>query len=389
LRLLHLIHSANPKGGGPIEGVRQLGAANQRLGHRVEVACLDAPEAPWLKEFPLPLQALGPGLGKYGFVRTLGAWLRQKAANNETDAIIVNGIWQYHSLAAWQVLRRGKIPYFVFTHGMLDPWFKKHYPLKHLKKWLYWPWADYRVLRDARAVLFTSEEERRLARQSFWLYRCNERVVSCGAPEPPADEDKQRSAFFEKCPGLSDRRIILFLGRLHEKKGCDLLLRAFASVAVVHPQLHLVMAGPGQQGEMRQWQNLARELGITDRVSWPGMLTGPAKWGAFRAAEVFALPSHQENFGIAVAESLACGTPVLISRAVNIFREVTACQAGFAEPDTQEGACRLLERWLALAPAARLAMRQNSRRCFEQHFEINNAAQNLIKTLRDCGVNNP
>ena len=62
--------------------------------------------------------------------------------------------------------------YFVFTHGMLDPWFKRTYPLKHLKKWLYWPWAEYRVLRDAQAVLFTCEEERILARQSFWLYKC-------------------------------------------------------------------------------------------------------------------------------------------------------------------------------------------------------------------------
>ena len=92
-----------------------------------------------------------------------------------------------------------KTPYVVFTHGMLDPWFKRQYPLKHVKKWLYWPWAEYRVLRDATAVLFTSEEERRLARRSFWLYRCNEVVINYGTAAPPADDgaaaDRFRRAF--------------------------------------------------------------------------------------------------------------------------------------------------------------------------------------------------
>jgi len=89
----------------------------------------------------------------------------------------LNGVWQFHSFAAWRTLRRSDTPYVLYTHGMLDPWFKKQYPFKHLKKWMYWPWAEYRVLRDAQAVLFTSEEERMLARSSFWLYRCNEVVV--------------------------------------------------------------------------------------------------------------------------------------------------------------------------------------------------------------------
>ena len=75
------------------------------------------------------------------------------------DAVIINGLWQYHSFGAWRALRGTATPYYVFPHGMLDPWFKRSFPLKHLKKWLYWPWAEYRVLRDARAVIFTCEAE--------------------------------------------------------------------------------------------------------------------------------------------------------------------------------------------------------------------------------------
>src|SRR6202030_4246906 len=102
-------------------------------------------------------------------------------------------------------LKRRGVPYYVFTHGMLDPWFKKAYPLKHLKKLLYWPWAEYRVLRDAKAVLFTSEEERILARRSFALYRVRERVVAYGTAAPPGNSEQLRTQFLAQHPELRDR----------------------------------------------------------------------------------------------------------------------------------------------------------------------------------------
>ncbi|HMG05900.1 MAG TPA: hypothetical protein VK581_10585, partial [Chthoniobacterales bacterium] len=111
-----------------------------------------------------------------------------------------------------------------FPHGMLDPWFKRTYPRKHMKKLLYWPWAEYRVLRDAAAVLFTSEEERRLARESFSLYHCKEIVVNYGTAAPEVDLESAREDFLEAFPKLRGQRFFLFLGRLHEKKGCDLLI---------------------------------------------------------------------------------------------------------------------------------------------------------------------
>src|SRR6266481_4864459 len=106
-------------------------------------------------------------------------------------------------------------------------WFKRAYPLKHLKKWLYWPWAEYRVLRNASAVCFTCEEERKLARQSFWLYRCNEKVVAFGTAAPGGDAQAQKRLFLSHYMELQGRRFILFLGRIHPKKGCDLVIRAF------------------------------------------------------------------------------------------------------------------------------------------------------------------
>ena len=384
MRLLHVIHSVNPAGGGPIEWIWQLAAIHSQAGHDVSVACLDSPRAPWLGRNPIPVFALGPGIFKYGWTPKFVPWLREYSEN--VDAVVAHGLWQYGSFGVWRVLRNGAIPYFVLPQGMLDPWFKRRYPLKHLKKLLYWPWAEYRVLRDARAVLFTAEEEMLQARKSFRPYRCRERVVPMGITPPQGDAAHFREAFFKQYPQLAGKRLILFLGRIHEKKGCDLLLRAFAEVAPQYPDLHLIMAGPDQVGWQGRLQEMCATHGISGRVTWPGMLTGDLKWGALYAAEVFALISFQENFGLAVVEALACGTPVLISYAINIWREIAAADAGFVEAPGQEGACRLLKRWLETGDSNRSTMRSNARRCFEKHFDAGRAAELFLQTLNECGV---
>ena len=157
---------------------------------------------------------------------------------------------------------------------MLDPWFKHTYPLKHLKKWLYWPWAEYRVLRDAQAVLFTSEDERLLARESFWFYQAREAVVAYGTRTPPDDAETLRTHFYAVHPELHGKTLLLFMSRIQEKKGCDLLIEAFAKVAGQDPNLHLLMAGPDQTGWIAKLQAQAGRLGIAERITWPGMLQG-------------------------------------------------------------------------------------------------------------------
>ncbi len=170
------------------------------------------------------------------------------------------------------------------------------------------------------------------------------------------------------------------------KKGCDLLIDAFAQAASSDPALHLVMAGPDQSGLQARLAQRARALGIADRITWTGMVAGDLKWGAFRASEAFVLPSHQENFGIAVAEALACGVPVLISDKVNIWREIEADRAGLVAPDTLDGTRGLLRTWLALSEPEKQAMSARAARCFAERFEITEAAKSLIRVLSENGV---
>jgi len=386
MKILHVISSMNPNGGGPVESVRQLGAALFASGHRVEIASLDSPADPFLRQSALPIHALGPAHGGYAYSSRFTPWL--SASRSRYDVVIVNGIWQYHSFGTWRALRNSDTPYVLYPHGMLDPWFKKQFPLKHFKKWMYWPWAEYRVLRDAQAVLFTCEEERRVARDSFWLYRCNEVVVSFGTTEPNGDPDSELMEFFTRHPDLIGKKLVLFIGRIHPKKGCDLLIEAFAKVLRAQPDWHLVMAGPDQVGWREKLNARANELGISSKMTWTGMLGGTMKWGALRAAEIFVLPSHQENFGIAVAEALAASVPVLISNKVNIWREIELDRAGIVSEDTLEGTCKLLQSYAGLPEEKKRAMRRAAVSCFEHRFEITKAARTLHTVLaRATGAN--
>ncbi len=379
-RILRSIRSVNPAGGGPIEGIKQVAKVHAAAGHETEIVSLDSPDDPWVREFPLKLHALGPVKSSYGYSKRFAPWIAEH--RRDYDAVVVSGLWQYSGFGVWRALHGTDTPYFVFPHGMLDPWFKRTYPLKHLKKWLYWPWADYRLLRDARAVLFTSEEERRAARESFWLYRCNEVVVNYGIAGPSGDLAAMRAALAEKLPQVAGRRFLLFLSRIHEKKGCDLLVRAFAEAAKADGEILLVIAGPDQTGLADALRAECSRLGIAERVLWPGMVSGDLKWGLLGAAEAFVLPSHQENFGIAVAEALACGTPVLISDKVNIWREIAEDGAGLVDSDDQPGTTRLLQKWLSTPAERREAMRTQARKTFLARFEVKRAAEALVEAIR-------
>lgn len=376
MKILDLIPSLAPAAGGTAEAVRQLVAARQGRVERQTVLSFDDPDT----ELP-PLtgarhERLGSGAGRYGFRAGAVAAIRAHAATH--DLVVVHGLWQYHSFAAWRALAGTPIPYAVFPHGMLDPWFNRVHPLKRLKKSLYWPWADRRVLRDAAAVCFTAEAELILARDSFAGYQAREAMLGFGIADPPAAEAAHDAAFAAAVPGLGQCRMLLFLGRLHAKKGCDLLVSAFSELAERHPDLRLVMAGPDPDGIGRE----LRRRHPCPSILWPGPLAGAAKWGALRRAEAFALFSHQENFGIAVVEALACGTPVLITHAVNIAPEIARADAGIVVSDDRAGAEGALHAWLDMEPSARARMGAAARACFLARFDLASVIGGHLEAFR-------
>ena len=208
-------------------------------------------------------------------------------------------------------------------------------------------------------------------------------MVVFGTSSPPSDVEGQRHAFLERFPHLRDQRILLFLSRIHPKKGVDLLIDAFAALAASDPRLCLVIAGPDQVGWQAALHQRAVALGIADRITWPGMLTGELKWGAFRCAELFCLPSHKENFGIVVAEALACGLPVAIAEPVNIATDIVQAGAGIVCADTASSTEEALRSWLSMTPETRAEMRRRCLQLFIEHFDFASVAKNLIPVLSE------
>jgi glycosyltransferase involved in cell wall biosynthesis len=390
MKLLHVISSINPASGGPIEGIIQQNATMLRFGVTREAVTLDVPEAPYLKKIPFAVYALGvtPGVGqtkrlisRYGYSPKLIPWLLENA--NKYDCIIVNGIWNYAAFSASVAFRYLKPRYFVFTHGMLDPWFRVNYPFKHIFKQISWLFVEGPLLKHARAVLFTSEDELQFAHNAYWGYRgYHERVVGYGIAAPPALSPDQISAFRSMVPALGGRPYLFFLSRIHPKKGCDILINAFACVAHENSDIDLVVAGPDQVGWRQELENLAAKLGMTGRIHWPGMLLGDAKWGGYRGAEAFLLPSHSENFGIVVAEAMACGAPVITTNKVNIWREVEGSGGGLVAADNEADFALALKAFLNMSAAEKAEMRVKAVAGYRDYFDLDAKAAQLLKLLK-------
>ncbi len=392
MRILHIIPSVDTTQGGPIEGVNRMGEVLAGLGITQELLTLDPMGSPLAIEHKRTVHALGePAPPGAGLIDRFRRWAHYspvardwaKLRVHDYDAVVVNSLWNYATRIARLSLVGSGIPYVVYPHGMLDPWFRRRYPIKHAAKQLLWWFNEGVLLRNADAVLFTCDEERRLARQTFFPYQVNERVVAYGAGAPPSADPEHEKAFRAMLPALGARRYLLFMSRIHEKKGCDLLIDAFATIAAKDSELDLVIAGPDQAGWCAALRAQAKSLGIADRIHWPGMLLAPVKYGALRGSEAFILPSHQENFGIVVAEALACGCVVLISDQVNIWREIAAAEAGLVKPDTLAGTTALLARFAALDTSQKAAMRKRAVILFAEQFDVRQAGLALAETLHD------
>jgi len=320
----------------------------------------------------------------------LSPWLNENLPR--FDAVILNGLWQYQSYALSKAARSPDRPaYYVFPHGMLDPWFQRARDrrIKAIRNWLYWKVIEHRVVGNAAALFFTCKEEMRLAQKSFHPYRPKREInVGYGVASPPKYQVVMGKAFTEKCPGIKGKPYFLFLSRIHPKKGIDLLIQSYAAICRSNSANsqsaipNLVIAGPGLETSYGQKMlKLASDLTPPDSVFWPGMLTGDAKWGALYNCEAFVLPSHQENFGIAPVESLACGRPVLISDQVNIWREINEDGAALVQKDTGEGTTQLLLDWIGLSTEAKLQMAAQAESCFQRHFSIDYVTRKLLAAI--------
>ena len=390
MKILRIISTMNPTSGGPCQGIRNAIPALQSLGVQCEVVCLDSPNADFLSKDSFTIFALGARKGGWGYHNNLYPWLLEHLGNY--DVVVIHGLWLYHSHATIKAIKKFRKnnniapKVFVMPHGMLDPYFQlaKERRLKALRNTIYWRLIEKRVINEADGVLFTCEEELLLARTTFPNYHPKREInVGYGIQTPPVFEPAMEEAFRLQVPAWNQEPFLLFLSRIHHKKGVDLLIDAYLALEKeIGPLPQLIIAGPGLTNDYGK-ELLAKARG-SENILFPGMLSGVSKWGAFYLSEAFVLPSHQENFGIAVAEALACEKAVLISTKVNIWREIEKGKGGLIAADDSRGTLSLLKSWLKLSSKDKVGMSKAAKKVFEEHFTITEAAEQFLSGIKNA-----
>lgn len=395
-----MVTGMDPALGGVSEAVRNIiiGLTNENIFN--EVVSLDPADAEFIKDDAFTLHAIGAAKGPWRYNSNLTSWLYKNLLR--FDVVIVHGLWVYHGFAVIKTLKqiRNQLALksgsyampklYIMPHGMLDPYFQRATGrrLKAIRNIAYWSLIEKNVVNSADGVLFTCQTELILAREPFKPYLPkSEMVVGLGVNEPPLYTVSMREAFYGKCTGLNGKPYFLFLGRIHEKKGVDLLLKAYARLVKNTPANetvpHLVIAGPGFDSLYgKQMITLAFDvLQLNGLVHFPGMLTGAAKWGAIYGCESFLLPSHQENFGIAVVEAMACSKAVLISKQVNIWREIYTLGGAIVDEDTEEGTYALFDTWTKLSEAEKESKSNNALKAYTTYFSVDTIKSRFNKVL--------
>ena len=293
----------------------------------------------------------------------------------EADLVHTHGMWEEIHHQACCVSRELRVPYVMSPHGMLDPWSLSQ---SRWRKRLYLAARMRRNLDGASAIHFTTQTERDLVAPlnlaAPTIVEPNGVDISEFTNLPP------RGTFRAKFPSLGDRPVVLFLGRLHYKKGFDLLIPAFARLA--NRDAMLVIAGPDAEGYREQIEKMVQNEGLGSRVVFAGMLRGVQRVEAFVDADLFTLPSYQENFGIAVIESLAAKCPVVISDQVNICHEVAAERVGGVVPTQIEPLVDELNRWLA-DPGLRRDAGERGAEFVRREYDWNQIAQRWVERYED------
>lgn len=325
MKLLHYLNYMRVSLGGVVRAVLDLAGGAAAAGHDVTVATLDDADAPeaWRRAGPgLPrVVRLGPGTGVLrGLRRDDVGRVRDLLAG--VDAAHLHGVWERSTAQVASACRRAGVPYVVTIHGMLDDWCMAQ---GASKKRAYMALIGRRMLRGAAAVHCTAQAEMDQARKWF----APDRGVVIPLPmdlaayrAPPSPEIAH--AAFNVRAGVPR---LLFLSRLHPKKGVEALIHAAAELRRAGITTDVLVAGSGEPAYEAGIRALALKLDLVPSVRLLGLVTGDLKLSLYRYADLFVLPTYQENFGYVLLEAFACGTPIVTTRGVDIWRELEATGA--------------------------------------------------------------
>lgn len=345
MKVLQVLVGAAARTGGPPAFVGDAAPELAKLSVGVRIVATDTALAPWgwmQRQRRIRPDEIHPGLARsdlrlfparfprrLAFSPALSRELEQTVS--DFDIVHIHNLWQYPQFAAYRAAARAGVPYLVSLHGALDPYLRRRGRLRKAASMRLW---QENLLEGAAAIHVTTDAERDLT--SDVAASVPRAVVPCGidsqqfASVPPAE------GFRREHLGGFQGPVVLFFGRITDKKGVDVLIRAFARVRA-SSESRLVIVGPDDSGLTPKLRRLVRSMGLPQEdVSFIGPVFGEERLGALGAADVWALSSHTENFGIAVVEAAAAGCAIVTSPKVNIAADLEAAGAGVVADDSPD-----------------------------------------------------
>ena len=368
IRVLHVIPAVAPRYGGPSAATIGMCRALAAAGVAPLVATTDADgdgrlavtlrETVSYRDVPTIFFKRQGGEG-FKWSRDLAAWLTERVS--DFDVVHIHAVFSHSSLAAGRACQTAGVPYLIRPLGTLDPWSVGR---KTLRKRALLTLGLRKVLRLARLMHYTTTEERRLA-------ECSVRQLPQGVVIPLGVDDPKTSSRSRRSSKPS--RMILSLSRLDEKKGLDLLIGAFHALDA--PSWRLIIAGDGAPEYVRHLKNLASAGASAQHIEFVGWLDGDRKQELLSEADLFALPSHQENFGVGLVEAMAAGVPSIVTPGVNLAPDIVSSEAGWVAPRDPREFLKVLKK--ATSEESERLRRGRQARVFAERFRWPLVAEQL------------
>lgn len=381
MRIAHVTGSISRVGAGVSKVVRDLAEAQTSNGDTIHIFTLldyfthiDQPNQKDITVSAFPV-TLSP---RFGYSRSLQKALSEHAGS--VDIIHMHGLWMYPNWAAGNVARKSATPYIISPHGMLD------FRSLRLKKW------------KKQIARFAYEDKN--FKYAACLHACSEMeadhirnfgytgpiaIIPSGVAlselQHPPSITPSKKISFQNCPPLSNKKIILYLSRLHEQKGLHFLLEAWQSIYRNFPDWYLVIAGDGEPAYVADLQKKVRETGLADSVTLKGPVHGDDKWDLMKKADIFVLPSYSENFGLVVAEALACGVPVITTKGVP-WADLETEDCGWWIDVGAKPLKECLIHALGLSKGKLSSLGRNGRKLVESKYTITSSANKMDETYK-------
>ncbi len=378
---LSVVSHLDPKYGGLSAAVPELAAslaASNQIGVSVAAFCLADEQYRTAAHPELAISYWPTSRKSWLLNRALRREFRHRVA--EVDGLHIHGLWEQSSLMAARAARALGKPYIVSAHGMLEPWALAR---SRAKKQIYAAAFERSTLAGAGCLHALTRAEAR-----------NYREFGCTGPiaviPNGVDIPAQLSAesFLATYPSVRGKRALLFLGRLHQKKGVELLVRAWARVHAKAADACLVLAGPSEDTTRARAEQLVGDLGLTAQVLFTGMLSTAMKWSALAACECFVLPSYSEGLSIATLEAMGAGVPVILTENCNL-PEIVEQRAGWQVRAEEEDLAAALEAWLDHSPSANKTRGQRGAALVRERYSWSGVAKQMAAVYAWVAAGSP